>query len=181
MVHLLFIIFIIYSSLIRFYDILFNFVLGLQCCETTIEDNNSLLGCELTNSRRSLADTSITSTADLSVFSNVTPSNVYGSTLDVHSSNASVNSSGEKSSISNGFESALMKPNYLGPLPEICPKLNSDVLRIYVPYSPIDTPTASVQNDDIKNSVSYGFPENKIRIEIDNEELLTPLVDCGQK
>lgn len=55
-----------------------------------------------------------------------------------------------------------------------------DVLRIYVPYTPLDTPVASPQNGDLQKLLS-SFPDsNRIRIRIDNDELPTPLVEHGQ-
>lgn len=55
-----------------------------------------------------------------------------------------------------------------------------DVLRIYVPYTPLDTPVASPQNGDLQKLL-YAFPDsNRIRIRIDNDELATPLVEHGQ-
>lgn len=57
-----------------------------------------------------------------------------------------------------------------------------DVLRIYVPYSPLDTPIPSPHNGDVQRiHHPCSFPEmNKIRIRIDNDELATPLVEHGQ-
>lgn len=56
-----------------------------------------------------------------------------------------------------------------------------DVLRIYVPYSPLDTPIASPHNGDIhQKSLPYTFPDhNRIRIKVDTDELATPLVEHG--
>lgn len=57
-----------------------------------------------------------------------------------------------------------------------------DVLRIYVPPSPLQTPMVSPQNGDILRFPPCSFSDsNKIRIKIDNQDdLPTPLVEHGQ-
>ncbi|KAL1518275.1 hypothetical protein ABEB36_001920 [Hypothenemus hampei] len=144
----------------------------------SFEDGSSLLdGCDPNGSRRSLADTSVTSTADLSVFSTVTRSHPHeNNSLDTHS-NISDNSVG------SGF---LQKPvGSAHSTPRATPHNPSpDVLRIYVPYSPLETPVASPQNGEVtKGPPPTSFPRemNKIRIKIDNnEDAATPLVEHGQ-
>lgn len=56
-----------------------------------------------------------------------------------------------------------------------------EVIRIYVPYSPLDTPIPSPHNGDLQSKVPCSFLDaNKIRIKIDNDELPTPLVEHGR-
>lgn len=56
-----------------------------------------------------------------------------------------------------------------------------EVIRIYVPFSPMDTPIPSPHNGDLQPKVPCSFLDaNKIRIRIDNDELPTPLVEHGQ-
>nr|CAI5843639.1 unnamed protein product [Callosobruchus analis] len=58
-----------------------------------------------------------------------------------------------------------------------------DVLRIFVPYSPFDTPVVSPHGNGAcgdKQRAPCSFLEtNKIRIRIDTDELPTPLVEHG--
>lgn len=135
-------------------------------------------------SRHSLADTSVTSTADLSVFSTITRSQAHENSLDTHS-NISENSVGGASSVGSGIvqSSSIQKqPLSSHSTPRATPHNPSpDVVRIYVPYSPLETPVASPQNGDLHKSPPTSFPDgNKIRIRIDNDELPTPLVEHGQ-
>ncbi|XP_065162701.1 USP6 N-terminal-like protein isoform X1 [Atheta coriaria] len=147
-----------------------------------MDDASSLLDCEHTGSRRSLADTSVTSTADLSVFSAVTRSQAHDNSLDTHS-NMSDNSVGGGSSVGSGVGASAQKALSLSThsTPRATPHQPSpDVLRIYVPYtSPLDTPIASPQNGDVHKSLPYSFPDNRIRIKVDNDELSTPIVEHG--
>ncbi|CAH1159098.1 unnamed protein product [Phyllotreta striolata] len=142
--------------------------------DPSMDDASSLLDCEHTGSRRSLADTSVTSTADLSVFSTVTRSQQHDNSLDTHS-NMSDNSAGGVSSAGSGVGAtgSLQRAVSGRSTPRAATRVPSpDVLRIYVPYTPLDTPVASPHN---------GFLDaNKIRIRIDNDELPTPLVEHGQ-
>lgn len=153
--------------------------------DPSMDDASSLLDCENTGSRRSLADTSVTSTADLSVFSAVTRSQAHENSLDTHS-NMSDNSIGGGSSVGSGigggttttFQKSVLSTHST---PRATPHNPSpDILRIYVPYSPLDTPIASPQNGDLNKSLPYPFPDNRIRIRVDNDELATPLVEHGQ-
>ncbi|XP_060520365.1 USP6 N-terminal-like protein isoform X2 [Cylas formicarius] len=148
--------------------------------DPSLDDASSLLDCDHTGSRRSLADTSVTSTADLSVFSTVTRSQAHENSLDTHS-NMSDNSVGAASSVGSGI-AGLPKPFSTQSTPRATPHNPSpDVLRIYVPYSPLDTPIPSPHNGDLPKMYPSSFPEmNKIRIRIDNDELATPLVEHGQ-
>ncbi|XP_060520367.1 USP6 N-terminal-like protein isoform X4 [Cylas formicarius] len=167
--------------------------------DPSLDDASSLLDCDHTGSRRSLADTSVTSTADLSVFSTVTRSQAHENSLDTHS-NMSDNSVGAASSVGSGILNSkcvllssrlgfhftgiagLPKPFSTQSTPRATPHNPSpDVLRIYVPYSPLDTPIPSPHNGDLPKMYPSSFPEmNKIRIRIDNDELATPLVEHGQ-
>ncbi|KAK4877243.1 hypothetical protein RN001_009749 [Aquatica leii] len=152
--------------------------------DPSIDDASSLLDCQHTGSRRSLADTSVTSTADLSVFSTITRSQAHENSLDTHS-NISENSVGAISSVGSGIvqSSSIQKqPLSAHSTPRATPHNPSpDVLRIYVPYSPLDTPIASPQNGDVRKSPPTSFPDgNKIRIRIDNDDFPTPLVEHGQ-
>lgn len=149
-----------------------------------IDDASSLLDCEHTGSRRSLADTSVTSTADLSVFSTITRSQAHENSLDTHS-NMSDNSIGGASSAGSGVGAAsaatLQRVVSAHSTPRATPHNPSpDVLRIYVPYTPLDTPVASPQNGDLQKLLSTFPDSNRIRIRIDNDELPTPLVEHGQ-
>uniref|UniRef100_A0A1Y1KQ89 USP6 N-terminal-like protein n=1 Tax=Photinus pyralis TaxID=7054 RepID=A0A1Y1KQ89_PHOPY len=153
--------------------------------DPSIDDASSLLDCQHTGSRRSLADTSVTSTADLSVFSTITRSQAHENSLDTHS-NISESSVGAISSVGSGIMqsgSIQKQPLSSHSTPRATPHNPSpDVVRIYVPYSPTDTPTVSPQNGDvIHKSPPTSFPEgNKIRIRIDNDDFPTPLVEHGK-
>ncbi|XP_018567845.1 USP6 N-terminal-like protein [Anoplophora glabripennis] len=150
--------------------------------DPSIDDASSLLECEHTGSRRSLADTSVTSTADLSVFSTITRSQAHENSLDTHS-NMSDNSVGGASSVGSGIgaTSSLQRAVSSHSTPRATPHNPSpDILRIYVPYSPLDTPIASPHNGDIQKVPCSFLDTNKIRIRIDNDELPTPLVEHGQ-
>lgn len=149
-----------------------------------MDDASSLLDCDHTSSRRSLADTSVTSTADLSVFSTITRSQVHENSLDTHS-NMSDNSVGGVSSVGSGLGAAtgsLQRGVSSHSTPRATPRNPSpEVIRIYVPYSPLDTPIASPHIGDLQSKVACSFLDsNKIRIRIDNDELPTPLVEHGQ-
>lgn len=150
--------------------------------DPSIDDASSLLECEHTGSRRSLADTSVTSTADLSVFSTITRSQAHENSLDTHS-NMSDNSVGGASSVGSGIgaTSSLQRAVSSHSTPRATPHNPSpDILRIYVPYSPLDTPIASPHNGDVQKVPCSFLDTNKIRIRIDNDELPTPLVEHGQ-
>lgn len=148
-----------------------------------MDDASSLLDCEHTGSRRSLADTSVTSTADLSVFSTITRSQAHENSMDTHS-NMSDNSVGGGSSVGSGIgtsSTTFQKALSAHSTPRATPHNPSpDILRIYVPYSPLDTPIASPQNGDINKILPYTFSDNRVRIRVDNDELPTPLVEHGQ-
>ncbi|XP_019762743.1 USP6 N-terminal-like protein isoform X1 [Dendroctonus ponderosae] len=146
--------------------------------DPSMDDASSLLDCDHGGSRRSLADTSVTSTADLSVFSTVTRSQAHENSLDTHS-NMSDNSLGGASSVGSGMQKPITSAQST---PRATPHNPSpDVLRIYVPYSPLDTPIPSPHNGDVPRMHPCSFPEmNKIRIRIDNDELATPLVEHGR-
>lgn len=152
--------------------------------DPSIDDTSSLLECHHNGSKRSLADTSVTSTADLSVFSTITRSQAHENSVDTHS-NMSDGSAGGTSSVGSGM--GLLNSHKLSSshsTPRATPHAPSpDVLRIYVPYSsPLQTPMASPQNGDVIRSPPCSFPDsNKIRIKIDNQDdLPTPLVEHGQ-
>lgn len=143
-----------------------------------MDDSNSLIGFEHTNSRTSLADTSVTSTGDLSAFSTMTRSNIHESSLDVNS-NTSDKSIEEKNSIGSGIIIHSMReslPNSSGMKDD----LNIHKLKIFVPYSPIESSTTSPQNGDLYKCLSSPYSESKIRIKIENDELQTPVVEDGQ-
>jgi len=107
-------------------------------------------------SRRSLADTSVTSTADLSVFSSATRSQALDNSLDTQS-NISEGSSG-----SGGLPTPRATPHQPSP----------DVVRIYVPYTPLSQ--ASFK-EDLQRTLPRSLETNKIRIRIDPDE--TPVVE----
>lgn len=150
--------------------------------DPSMDDASSLLDCEHTGSRRSLADTSVTSTADLSVFSTITRSQAHENSLDTHS-NMSDNSVGGVSSAGSGVgaTSSLQRGLSSHSTPRATPRMPSpDVLRIYVPYTPLDTPIASPHNGDLTKGACPFLDTNKIRIKIDNDDLPTPLVEHGK-
>ncbi|XP_063986391.1 USP6 N-terminal-like protein [Diachasmimorpha longicaudata] len=119
--------------------------------DPSIDDGTSPHG-----SRRSLADTSVTSTADLSVFSSATRSQALDNSLDTQS-NMSVGSSG-----SGGLPTPRATPHQPSP----------DVVRIYVPYSPL---SPNSFKEDLQRTLPRSLETNKIRIKIDPDE--TPIVD----
>lgn len=107
-------------------------------------------------SRRSLADTSVTSTADLSVFSSATRSQALDNSLDTQS-NISVGSSG-----SGGLPTPRATPHQPSP----------DVVRIYVPYAP---PSPASYKDELPRTLPRSLETNKIRIRVDPDQ--TPIVE----
>lgn len=135
--------------------------------DPSIDDASSLV------SRRSLADTSVTSTADLSVFSSVTRSHAQDNSLDTHS-NVS-DDSGPRAITPTATPRALT-PQPSAPSP--------DVVRIYVPYTSPQPPSPCRQNGDLPPR-SLPCPltsdQNKIRIKVDNnsQEEQTPIVEHG--
>lgn len=107
-------------------------------------------------SRRSLAETSVTSTADLSVFSSATRSQALDNSLDTQS-NMSVGSSG-----SGGLPTPRASSHQPSP----------DVVRIYVPYS---SPSPASCNDRLPCTLPRTLDTNKIRIRVDPDK--TPVVE----
>lgn len=107
-------------------------------------------------SRRSLADTSVTSTADLSVFSSATRSQALDNSLDTQS-NVSDGSSG-----SGGLPTPRATPHQPSP----------DIVRIYVPYTP---PSPASYKDDLPRTLPRSLETNKIRIRVDPDQ--TPIVE----
>ncbi|GFG29869.1 hypothetical protein Cfor_12130 [Coptotermes formosanus] len=151
--------------------------------DPSIDDASSLLDCHHSSSRRSLADTSVTSTADLSVFSTATRSQAFDNSLDTHS-NASDGSGGGVSSGGSGVghPGSIQRGLSAHSTPRGTPHAPSpDIVRIYVPYtSSPPTLTPSPQNGDIPRSLPHPLPDqNKIRIRIDTQEEQTPLVEHG--
>lgn len=161
--------------------------------------------CNHGGSKRSLADTSVTSTADLSVFSTATRSQLLDNSLDTHS-NVSDGSGGGVSSGGSGIQGRgdTLRVSSTHSTPRATPHAPSpDVVRIYVPYStPSPTPTSSPQNGDLSrnfrddvDSVIERFAEipkslpkpliqqdeNKIRIKVDTtqDDVKTPVVEYG--
>ncbi|XP_015602520.1 USP6 N-terminal-like protein [Cephus cinctus] len=119
--------------------------------DPSLEDGTSPNG-----SRRSLADTSVTSTADLSVFSSATRSQALDNSLDTQS-NISDGSSG-----SGGLPTPRATPHQPSP----------DVVRIYVPYTP---PSPASYKDDLPRTLPRSLETNKIRIRVDPDQ--TPIVE----
>lgn len=113
-------------------------------------------GASPNGSRRSLADTSVTSTADLSVFSSATRSQALDNSLDTHSniSNAS--------SDSGGLPTPRATPHQPSP----------DVVRIYVPYT---SPISGSYKDDLPRTLPRSLETNRIRIRVDPDQ--TPIVE----
>ncbi|PSN47711.1 USP6 N-terminal-like protein [Blattella germanica] len=150
--------------------------------DPSIDDASSLLDCHLSGSRRSLADTSVTSTADLSVFSTTTRSQALDNSLDAHS-NASDGSGGGPNIPGIGHPSSIQR----GPSAHSTPRATAhapspDVVRIYVPYaSSSPTPAPSPQNGDVPRSLPHSLPDqNKIRIRVDTQDEQTPVVEHEQ-
>ncbi|XP_051163272.1 USP6 N-terminal-like protein isoform X1 [Leptopilina boulardi] len=113
-------------------------------------------GASPNGSRRSLADTSVTSTADLSVFSSATRSQAHDNSLDTQS-NVSDGSSG-----SGGLPTPRATSHQPSP----------DVVRIYVPYT---SPTPTSFKDDLPRTLPRSLETNKIRIRVDPDQ--TPVVE----
>ncbi|XP_011495459.1 PREDICTED: USP6 N-terminal-like protein [Ceratosolen solmsi marchali] len=107
-------------------------------------------------SRRSLADTSVTSTADLSVFSSATRSQALDNSLDTQS-NVSVGSSG-----SGGLPTPRASSHQPSP----------DIVRIYVPYG---LPPGPTYKDELPRTLPRSLETNKIRIKVDPDQ--TPIVE----
>ncbi|XP_047096814.1 USP6 N-terminal-like protein isoform X1 [Schistocerca piceifrons] len=151
--------------------------------DPSIDDASSLLDCHHSGSRRSLADTSVTSTADLSVFSTTTRSQALDNSLDTHS-NASEGSAGGASS--GGSASVQRGPSASArSTPRATPRAPSpDVVRIYVPYassSPTPAGSPQPQNGDVPRSLPRPLDDhNRIRIRVDPQEEQTPVVEHGQ-
>ncbi|XP_060833181.1 USP6 N-terminal-like protein [Bombus pascuorum] len=113
-------------------------------------------GASPNGSRRSLADTSVTSTADLSVFSSATRSQALDNSLDTQS-NISNASSG-----SGGLPTPRATPHQPSP----------DVVRIYVPYT---SPMSGTYKDDLPRTLPRSLETNRIRIRVDPDQ--TPIVE----
>ncbi|KAI8430805.1 hypothetical protein MSG28_000960 [Choristoneura fumiferana] len=160
------------------------------------DDSVSALG-----SRRSLADTSVTSTADLSVFSSGR-SHAPDNSLDTHSiSDDGTGSDGSGicgMSIQRAPSTAQSTPRAT-PHPPSASPLSDDVVRIHVTYNPLAaspsrlhpvTPSKyKAYSDEHHKPVSLPFytnngtnmpSDNRIRIQVPSEELLTPVVDSGR-
>ncbi|XP_045783986.1 USP6 N-terminal-like protein isoform X2 [Maniola jurtina] len=163
---------------------------GVRC-----EDSVSALG-----SRRSLADTSVTSTADLSVFSSGR-SHAPDNSLDTHS-NISDDGTGSGIcglSIQRAPSTAHSTPRGTPHPPSVSPQ-SEDVVRIHVTYNPLAASPSHLQPVSPSNYKSYaeehhkplslGFytgngatnlsSDNRIRIQVSSDELLTPVVDSGR-
>lgn len=115
-------------------------------------------GTSPNGSRRSLAETSVTSTADLSVFSSATRSQALDNSLDTQS-NISNASSG-----SGGLPTPRATPHQPSP----------DVVRIYVPYTSPASAAVSYK-DDLPRTLPRSLDTNKIRIRVDPDQ--TPIVE----
>ncbi|XP_034177541.1 USP6 N-terminal-like protein [Osmia lignaria lignaria] len=113
-------------------------------------------GASSNGSRRSLADTSVTSTACLSVFSSATRSQALDNSLDTQS-NISNDSSG-----SGGLPTPRATPHQPSP----------DVVRIYVPYT---SPISGSYKDDLPRTLPRSLETNRIRIRVDPDQ--TPIVE----
>ncbi|KAJ8737149.1 hypothetical protein PYW07_000420 [Mythimna separata] len=166
---------------------------GIRC-----DDSVSALG-----SRRSLADTSVTSTADLSVFSSGR-SHAMDNSLDTHS-NVSDDATGSDGSgicglsIQRAPSTAHSTPRATPHPPSVSP-MSDDVVRIHVTYNPLagsphlhpisPSKYKAYNNEEHHKPVSLGFytsngstnlpSDNRIRIQVPSEELLTPVVDSGR-
>ncbi|CAG9138317.1 unnamed protein product [Plutella xylostella] len=168
------------------------------------DDSVSALG-----SRRSLADTSVTSTADLSVFSSGR-SHAPDNSLDTHS-NVSDGDTGSNGSGICGMSiqrapstahstpratphphSASPHPSSVSPHPVSVSPLSDDVVRIHVTYNPLAAspshlhPISPSKRFDEHSKLTLGLftngtsSDNRIRIQVPSEDLLTPVVDSGR-
>ncbi|XP_054289313.1 USP6 N-terminal-like protein isoform X2 [Macrosteles quadrilineatus] len=117
--------------------------------EPSLDDASSLLG---EGSRRSLAETSVTSTADLSVFSSATRSQAQ----DTHSLGG-----GDTGDESGGPET---------------PRASPDVVRIYVPYH---SPSTSPQNGDVPHADRNKIRIVVMDPPSPHEDTATPLAELG--
>ena len=158
--------------------------------DPSIDDASSLLDCV---SRRSFSDTSITSTADLSVFSSATRSHAQDpdpddQDADDHDPDNSLEIRSNASDASSGPRTSTPQP------PPPPPRTTSpDVVRIYVPYtspshppspaaSPAPPASPSRQNGEVPpRSLPRPLSDtNKIRIRVDStQEEQTPIVEHG--
>ncbi|XP_059062317.1 USP6 N-terminal-like protein isoform X2 [Achroia grisella] len=165
---------------------------GARC-----DDSVSALG----SSRRSLADTSVTSTADLSVFSSGR-SHAPDNSNDTHS-NVSDDVTGSDGSgicalsIQRAPSTTHSTPRATPHPPSISP-LSDDVVRIHVTYNPLAASPSHLhpispskyKAEDHHKAMSLGFytsngannlpSDNRIRIQVPSEEVLTPVVDSGR-
>ncbi|XP_030023940.2 USP6 N-terminal-like protein isoform X3 [Manduca sexta] len=166
---------------------------GVRC-----DDSVSGLG-----SRRSLADTSVTSTADLSVFSSGR-SHAPDNSLDTHS-NVSDDGTGSDGSGICGVSiqrapSTTHSTPRATPHPPSASPLSDDIVRIHVTYNPlaaspshlhpINTGKYKTYSEEHHKPSSLGFyntngstnmpSDNRIRIQVPSEDLLTPVVDSGR-
>lgn len=131
------------------------FMLYISGAEASFDDGSSLLG---EGSHKSLAGTSVTSTADLSIFSTATRSQA----LDVQSIDS------DEGQTSSGRATPLAVPRTSS---------SPDVVRIFVPYvTPSQSPIHIPQNGDLVYR-----QDNKIRIKIveqsSTEDVQTPIVE----
>lgn len=145
----------------------FSKIVHKYCCvfisaaDASFDDGSSIIG---EGSHKSLAGTSITSTADLSILSSVTRSQA----ADAHSIDI-----GTVESDDGQTPSGLTTP-----LAITCASPSPDVVRIFVPYvTPSHSPIhASPQNGDLVYR-----QENKIRIRIveqtTSDEIQTPVIE----
>ncbi|CAH2035138.1 unnamed protein product, partial [Iphiclides podalirius] len=187
---------------------------GVRC-----EDSVSALG-----SRRSLADTSVTSTADLSVFSSGR-SHAPDNSLDTHS-NVSDDGTGsglrhwrrfEPDTYASQTQPLLHRSGICGmsiqrapstahstpratPHPPSVSPMSDDVVRIHVTYNPLAASPSHLHPISPAKMMAYaeehptkpaslGFyttngghrpSDNRIRIQVPSEDLLTPVVDSGR-
>lgn len=142
-----------------------------------MDDTSSLLDCHRGGSRRSLADTSVTSTADLSVFSAATRSHAHDNSLDTHSNmsdgsyegnvtnNGSIGRNNENDGTTTSMQSIQRVPSMHStprttPRPSLGGSSSShapspDILRIYVPFSAtIESAETATQNGVISDGGS---------------------------
>lgn len=129
--------------------------------EASFDDESSILG---EGSHKSLAGTSITSTADLSIFSSATRSQVP----DAHSIDTGGGDS-DDGQTSSGLATPLALP-HASPSP--------DIVRIFVPYV---TPSQSPIHVSHSNGDLVYRQENKIRIKIveqsNSQDIQTPIIE----
>lgn len=144
--------------------------------DPSVDESSSLVESRHGGSKRSLAGTSVTSTADLSVFSSATRSQAQDNSLDAQSLVSDTSSGRDVLRIYVPYTppavSPLSSPRRYGDVDAATPTpRNGDVYT-----SPSLTPTSSPPRS------LFQPPDNRIRIKVDisQDDVKTPVVEFGQ-